>query len=172
MNETSELFERIYDKLHALATRHFARQPPSATLQPTALVHEVYLRLARYDMTDVNDREHFLALAATAMRQILIDETRRRRAAKRGNDWVHVTLEGVCSPRADSAVDMLVLDDLLTRLGALDPRHARVVELRVFAGMTVAEVARALSVSLSTAEKEWRKARAWLRLELGRANQT
>lgn len=172
MNETPDLFERVYGKLHALAERHFARQPPSVTLQPTALVHEVYLRLARHDMSAVNDREHFLALAATAMRQILIDETRRRKAAKRGDDWVRVTLEGVCAPREGGIVDMLVLDDLLTRLAALDPRHARVVELRVFAGMTVAEVARVLSISLSTAEKDWRKARAWLRVELGRASQT
>lgn len=172
MNEPSDLFERIYDKLHALAKRHFARQPASSTLQPTALVHEVYLRLARHDMADINDREHFLALAATAMRQILIDEARRRKAAKRGDEWVRVTLDGVRSPREDAIVDTLVLDDLITRLTALNPRHARVVELRVFAGMTVAEVARVLSVSLSTAEKDWRQARAWLRAELARATQT
>ncbi len=172
MSEQSSLFELVYDKLHTLAASHFRHQSSSSTLQPTALVHEVYVRLARQDPTIFEDREHFLAVAATAMRQILIDRARRRNAAKRGGDWVRVTLEGVMSTSQSAIVDMLVLDSVITRLAELNPRQAQVVELRVFAGMTVAEVASVLAISPSTAEKDWRQARAWMRVELKRSGQT
>ncbi|MCG8423420.1 MAG: ECF-type sigma factor [Proteobacteria bacterium] len=172
MNESSDLFEYVYDQLRVLAARHFRDQPTSSTLQPTALVHEVYVRLARHEFAGFNDREHFLAVAATAMRQIVIDRARRRKAAKRGGDYELITLnELVPVPgRAvrEVTMDVLEVDELITRLTRLSPRQARVVELRIFAGMTVAEIANTLRVSVATVEKDWRQARAWMRMELDR----
>ncbi len=172
MHETSELFERVYDRLRALAMRHFRSQSASVTLQPTALIHEVYLRLVRSDPDAFVDREHLLAVASTAMRQILVDQARRRKAVKRGGDFVRTTLTDVSAVRGDgvgdSPLDVLVVDELLSQLAELSPRQARIVELRVFAGMTVAEVASLLSVSVTTVEKDWRRARAWMRVELSR----
>lgn len=168
MQSSSELFAQVYDRLHALAEKQFRRQPAGATLQPTALIHEVYLRFARVPSMQFEGREHFLAVATTAMRQILVDKARRRNAAKRGGDRNRVTLSDALAVSEDSQLDVLVVDDLITRLSALSPRQARMVEMRVFAGMTVAEVARVLEVSVTTLEKEWRRVRAWMRVELGR----
>lgn len=165
--DSSTQFERVYEKLHALACRHVRGRGRSPTLQATALVHEVYLRMVRQDAAAFTDREHFLAVAATAMRQILIDRARRRSAAKRGGGWAQISLNGVEAPgRSGAIVDLIVLDDRITRLAALSPRQARVVEMRVFAGMTLDEVASVLAVSTSTVEKDWRQAKAWLRLQL------
>lgn len=166
--EASALFEDVYARLRELAHQRFRGARPSSTLQPTALVHEVYVRMAQQDPPPFNDREHLLAVAATAMRQILIDAARRRQAAKRGGDWARVTLGDVISPRQDDAVDVLELDRALTRLTELHARQARIVELRVFADLTVPEVARVLDVSTATVEKDWRQARAWLRVQLAR----
>ncbi|MCG8424668.1 MAG: ECF-type sigma factor [Proteobacteria bacterium] len=174
--QSGDLFERVYDKLHALAKRHFRRQSSASTLQPTALLHEVFLRLARYEAAQFADREHYLAIAATAMRQILIDRERRRRAAKRGAGFTRIPLEDVeniddvNSRHRTAMVNALALDGIITHLAELNPRQARVVELRVFAGMTVPEVASVLSVGVSTIEKDWRQARAWMRAQLRRAN--
>ncbi|GAB4563366.1 MAG: ECF-type sigma factor [Haliangiales bacterium] len=168
-SDSDEHFAHVYDKLHALAARHFARANAGATLQPTALVHEVYLRLVRQDPAKYGDREHFLAVAATAMRQIMIDRARRRQAAKRGGDRARVTLRDVAAlGDRDAVVDALGLDDLLTQLSDLSPRQAQVVEMRVFGGMTVAEIARVLETSASTVEREWRQARAWMRVQIER----
>lgn len=166
----STRFEQAYDRLRALAERHFSYHSPASTLQPTALVHEVYLRVTRSEASVFRDDEHFLAVAATAMRQVMIDHVRRHRASKRGGEWARVTLEDVALAPGNAAVDLLVLDEILHRLAELDPRQARIVELRVFAGMTVSEVALALGVSVATVEKRWRQARAWMRLELQRAD--
>jgi RNA polymerase sigma factor (TIGR02999 family) len=162
--EPSALFVQVYGRLRRLADRVLMG---ASTLQPTALVHEVYLRLGR-PATAFSDREHFLAIAATAMRQIAVDHARRRRAAKRGSDWERVTLEGVPTQGGESALDVLDLDRVLGRLAELNPRQAKIVELRCFAGMTVQEVAEMLAVSIATVEKDWRQARAWMRLELAR----
>ena len=167
---TAPRFEQVYDRLRALAERHFVPHSPALTLQPTALVHEVYLRMTQSETAAFRDDEHFLAVAATAMRHTMIDHVRRRRASKRGGDWARVTLEDVALAPGNAAVDLLVLDEILDRLAELDPRQTRIVELRVFAGMTVAEVALALGVSVATVEKRWRQARAWIRLELQRAD--
>jgi RNA polymerase sigma factor (TIGR02999 family) len=163
------LFQSVYKELRELAEGYFRRKRGDDTLQPTALVHEVYLRLAR-STASFKSREHFLAVAATAMRQILIDRERRRRARKRGGEGTRVTLTGDVVPsgaRADDAVvDVLALDAALRTLIQLSERQARIVELLYFGGLTVHETAAALDLSPSLTEKEWRRARAWLRREL------
>lgn len=169
--ELSNHFETTYAKLHALAKRHFRRQSSASTLQTTALVHEVYLRFARLDPAGIKDREHFMAMAATAMRQILTDMARRRSASKRGGGSCRITLDHAMVSHPGAACDALVINDLITRLTELDPRQARVVEMRVFADMTVPEVAHVLSVSVATVEKDWRKARAWMRARLDGADE-
>ncbi|ACY18701.1 ECF-type sigma factor [Haliangium ochraceum] len=164
-NHRSEQFERIYTRLHVQAKRVLRGQQAPGALEASALVHEVYLRLVHYDVATIQDDEHFFAVAATAMRQILIDRARRRRSHKRGGNWCRVPLpEYLLGERAPQR-EQLVAGDLLARLAAHHPRQARVVELRVFGGMTVPEVADALEVSLSTAEKDWRQARTWMRGE-------
>lgn len=163
--EPSNHFEMAYPKLHALAEKLFRRQPSTSTLQATALVHEVYLRFARLDPAGIKDREHFMAMAATAMHQILTDRARRRKASKRGGDGqISLSFPKVLGP--GSVCDVLVIHDLITRLSEMDPRQARVMEMRIFADMTVPEVARVLGVSVATVEMDWRKARAWMRVEL------
>jgi RNA polymerase sigma factor (TIGR02999 family) len=138
------------------------------TLQPTALVHEAFVRLVRVDAPQWQDRAHFMAVAATAMRQILTDQARRRTASKRGGAArERVTLSNLAA--FESPVDLLALDDLLGRLAALDERQARLVELRFFGGLTEDEAAESLGVSLRTVQKDWRKAKAWLLAELGRS---
>jgi RNA polymerase sigma factor (TIGR02999 family) len=154
--------------LRELAQQRFRRGPATSTLQPTALVHEVYVRMAQQDPAAFHDREHLLAVAATAMRQILIDQARRRQASKRGGGWARVTLGDVISPGQDGTVDLIELDRAITRLAELHARQSRIVELRVFADLTVAEVAGVLGISTATVEKDWRQARAWLRVQLTR----
>jgi RNA polymerase sigma-70 factor, ECF subfamily len=157
------LLPKVYGELRALAASYF-RGRPDQTLQPTALVHEALLRLLKPG-APIKDRSHFFAIAATAMRQILTDRARRRRAQKRGGpERERVTLSNIAA--FESPIDLVVLDELLTRLAALDERQARLVELRFFAGMTEEEAADTLDVSLRTVQKEWRKAKAWLLAEL------
>jgi RNA polymerase sigma factor (TIGR02999 family) len=164
-NEANTHLVAVYTELRALAASYF-RGRGSHTLQPTALVHEAFLRLNR-NAGAITDRAHFFAVAATAMRQILTDHARRRRALKRGGaERERVTLSNLAA--LESPVDLVALDDLLRRLAALDARQARLVELRFFAGMTEEETAEVLGVSLRTVQKEWRKAKAWLLAELGR----
>ncbi len=161
----SNHFETAYPKLHALAERLFRRQPSTSTIQATALVHEVYLRFARLDPAGIKDREHFMAMAATAMHQILTDRARRRKASKRGGGGqLSLAFPSVLGP--GTVFDVLMIHDLITRLSELDPRQARVVEMRIFADMTVQEVANVLGISVATVEMDWRKARAWMRAEL------
>lgn len=169
MIEPSVRFVQAYERLRTLAERHYFFSP-SCTMQPTALVHEVYLRMAESEACEFRDDEHFLAVAATAMRQVMIDRVRRRKANKRGGGWARVTLQDVALAPGNAPVDLLVLDEVLARLATLDARQARIVELRVFGGLTVPEVAHALAVSVRTVEKDWRQARAWMRLELQRAD--
>lgn len=160
------LLAHVYPELHALAARYFHQQPASHTLQPTALVHEAFMRLIDQSGSAWNDREHFFAVAATAMRQILTDHARRRRAVKRGGDRAQLSLESSSEPSEDAPVDLIDLDEALSRLAELDARKHRVVELRYFGGLTVDEVARVLQLSKTTVESEWRAARAWLNAEL------
>jgi RNA polymerase sigma factor (TIGR02999 family) len=162
----ARLVPRVYAELRALAGSYF-RGRPGQTLQPTALVHEAYLRLCRADASQWKDRAHFMAVAATAMRQILTDQARRRTANKRGGaKKERVTLSNL--PAFAPTVDVVALDDLLGRLAELDERQAKLVELRFFGGLTEEEAAETLAVSLRTVQKDWRKAKAWLLAELER----
>jgi RNA polymerase sigma factor (TIGR02999 family) len=135
-------------------------------LQPTALVHEAFLRLVEYETADFKSRTHFCAVAAAAMRHVLIDHARGAGRAKRGGDWQRITLSGAEELSSSDEVDLLTLDDALTELGKLDPRAARVVELRFFGGLTEAQVGAELGVSERTVRNDWSMARAWLRTRL------
>jgi len=157
----------LYSQLRALAGAYFRGQGAEHTLQPTALVNEAFLKLAASN-TPVRERSHFLALAATAMRQILTDHARKKNADKRGGGLRRITLTGpalLADGEAD-VVGVLEIDALLSRLGAVSERQARIVEMRLFGGLTVTEVAEALDTSPRTVEREWRFARAWLRRHL------
>ena len=154
------LLPLVYDELHAIAGRHMRGERPEHTLQPTALVHEAFLRLAGIDVS-YEDRAHFIRAASQAMRRVLVDHARARNAAKRGGN-LRVTLDEALVPQDDRVVDLLVLDDALNRLASAEPRWARVVELRFFGGLEVAEVAAALGISTATAKRDWQFARAWL----------
>ena len=157
----------LYSELRALAADFLRRERPDHTLQATALVHEAWMRLSVQDDSRWGNRAQFFALAAQAMRRVLVDHARRRRADKRGGDARRVTLATDLTPPLDSAeLDLLVLDDALDRLATMDARQARVVELRFFAGLTVDDVAEVLGVSPRTVAGEWRLARAWLSREL------
>ena len=160
------LLPLLYSELHAIAARHMRGERPGHTLQPTALVHEAFLRLVGGTPATFDDRAHFLRAASQAMRRVLVDHARARNAAKRGGA-LRVTLDEGVAGADDGAVDLLVLDDALSRLAAAEPRWAQVVELRYFAGLEVPEVAEALGISTATVKRDWRFARAWLARALG-----
>lgn len=155
----------VYDELRALARSFFGRQRSDHTLEPTALVHDAYVRLVHQDKVDWNGRAHFFATAARAMRQILVNHAEAKGAQKRGGGWNRVTL-AVADTDTERVVDILALEEALTRLEALDSRQARVVELRYFARMTIEETASVVGVSPRTVELDWRMAKAWLAKEL------
>jgi RNA polymerase sigma factor (TIGR02999 family) len=157
----------LYDDLRQLAEQHFARENPQHTLQPTALIHESFLRLIGQHKTDWAGREHFLALASTTMRRILTDHARARLKQKRGGGRRRVPLSPDQQLVLESPDDILAIHDALEKLERLDSRQAKIVEYRFFGGLTVPEVARALNVSTRTVEAEWTMIRAWLRKELG-----
>ncbi len=164
---TTAMMSLVYDELRALAGGYFRSQPSDHTLQPTALVHEAFLRLAHTDVSKLNGREHFFAVAATAMRQILTSHARKRLAVKRGGGAKQITLTNVVLPDSPSTLDVVELDRVLSELERLNERQARLVEYRFFGGLTIPEIAKVLEVSVTTAEKDWRRARAWLAAELG-----
>ena len=152
----------VYDELRRLARRQLFSGPPGATVSATELVHEVYLKLARSGGAPPRDRAHLLAVAARAMRQILVDAARRRTAGKRGGDMPPVTLNDEVHGADPRLAEILAVDDSLDALARLDPRLGRLIELRFFAGLSVEETAAALGVSDRTVKREWRKARAYL----------
>ena len=161
-----ELAALLYDELRALARQELAGERPGHTLQPTALVHEAYLRLVGGEGGPFENRAHFFGAAATAIRRVLVDHARRRGREKRGGGVAPLSLDKVNPAQPISDAELLGLDEALARLSEFDPTKARVVELRFFAGMTVEELARALGLSESTVRRHWRTARAWLRGEL------
>ncbi|MCG8407804.1 MAG: sigma-70 family RNA polymerase sigma factor [Phycisphaerales bacterium] len=163
---SEKLFPIVYHELHRLASSHMRRQRSDHTLQPTALVHEVFLRLVDQAKSTWKDRAHFMALAATAMRQILIKHARGKNTAKRGGGWNRLTLDEAVTPHENKTLDLIALDDALVKLRELSERQCRVVELRFFCGMTIAETAEALGLGSTTVEDDWHMARAWLALEL------
>jgi RNA polymerase sigma factor (TIGR02999 family) len=162
------LVPTVYAELRRIAARAMRRESAGHTLQPTALVGEAYLRLVDQSSADWRGRTHFFAVAAVAMRHIIIDQVRHRNRAKRGGDLRAVTLDDAVAPASDPDVDVFALYEALERLAALDPRQASIVEMRFFGGLSVEEVAEVLGVSKRTVEGEWSHARAWLRVELGR----
>jgi len=159
----------LYDDLRRVARGHLRRERPGHSLQATALVHEVFLRLVDVDRMTLKSRAHFFALSARLMRQILVDHARRQRASKRGGSATVISLNeasGAAAPTSTSSVDVLALDEALDALSSLDARQCRVVELRFFAGLNIPEAADALGVSTATVEREWAMAKAWLHQRL------
>lgn len=167
-----EAFDRlvplVYDDLHRIARRHM-RRVGGGTIGTTGLVHEAYLKMVDQGRVDWQDRGHFLAVSAHAMRQVLVDYARKRNAAKRGGGAAVVTLEEDRIAVEDQVADVLALDQALERLAEHDERLARTVECRVFGGLSEQETADALGVSLRTAQRDWRRARAWLKTSLEEA---
>jgi RNA polymerase sigma-70 factor (ECF subfamily) len=167
-----QLLPLVYEQLRAIAGSYFRGQGGDHTLQPTALVHEAYLKLVRAADQNWADSDHFCAVAATAMRQILRDHAAMKRAAKRGGPdakKADLDVDQLTTPSGDRAVDVVDLDDALSRLSELDARQGRIIELWFFGGLPVERVAGVLGVSARTVERDWRKARAWLNAELVRA---
>lgn len=167
------LLPLVYEELRALAGSHFRHQRPDHTLQPTALVHEAFVRLIDQPEDKWNDRAHFFAVAATAMRQILMDHARRKKADKRGGGggWGRIELEHAAGEaQRESDIDIIALDEALSKLAELDGggRKHRIVELRFFGGLSMDEIATSLGVSKTTVESDWRAARAWLAAEVSK----
>jgi RNA polymerase sigma factor (sigma-70 family) len=184
-----ELTALIYQELRALAQRHLRRERPNHTIQRTALVHEAFVRLVNQQSVDWQSRAHFFGLASNLMRRILVDHARARLASKRGGGVAVVSLDEITSPgdvddqspgvgaqyapepqHLDGATDddVAAIDEALTRLGALDARQARIVEMRYFGGLTIEETAQVMEISDATVKREWTLARAWLRRELSK----
>jgi RNA polymerase sigma factor (TIGR02999 family) len=160
------LLQLVYDELRDLASAFFRRERANHTLQPTALVHEAYLRLVTPGVQNWESRAHFMAVAAKAMRNALVDHARAKKAAIRGGNTPTLLLEPDLIPADGPGFDTLALEEALDRLAALDQRKAKVVESRFFGGMTMEETALVLGVSISTVEADWRMARAWLLSDL------
>lgn len=163
-----ELIPLLYQDLRRLARRTLADRQANHTLQSTALVHEAYLRLTARDRARWQNREHFFAVAATAMRHIVVDHARRRHAAKRGAGQTMVRLDESFAPAQHRELDVAALDDALTALAALDPAQSQVVELRFFGGLSIEAVAKVMGISPATVKREWATARSWLFAELQR----
>jgi RNA polymerase sigma factor (TIGR02999 family) len=162
------LIPLIYDELRRLAARHLRRERLDHTLQPTALVHEAYLRLVDQRETEWRNRAYFFGAAAQIMRRILVDHAREHGAAKRGGAEHRVTLEEDVALAGGRDVNLLALDDALRRLAEIDPHKSRVVELRFFSGLSIEETAEVVGVSPATVTRQWRTAKAWLHREIGR----
>jgi RNA polymerase sigma factor (TIGR02999 family) len=160
------LLPLVYKELRRLAAGYLRREKPGQTLQPTALVHEAYMRLMKDRPDRWQNRAHFCAIAAHSMRQILIERARARGAAKRGGVRHRVTLDDALAAGEDRSIDLLALDEALERLAAIDPEQARLVELRFFGGLTVEETAEAMDISPATVKRHWTIAKAWLTREL------
>ncbi len=162
----ADLLPLVYQELHALAESYFRQERDDHTLQPTALVHEAYMRLVDQSSIEWKSRNQFFVIAAKAMRNILVDHARTRGRVKRGGDWREVTLDAVEQTlgggKESGGVDMVALHDALEQLARFDERKARLVELRFFAGLSENDAAEVLGISRTTASEHWRMARAWL----------
>jgi RNA polymerase sigma factor (TIGR02999 family) len=163
-----ELVPLVYGELREIARQKLRYERSGHTLTSTALVHEAYLKLVQLDRIQWESRAHFLAIAANAMRKVLVDHARRRKRAKRGGIVPHVTLHEVADLSVKEADRILDLDDALDKLAALNPRHARIVECRFFGGLTIEETATALGVSPATVKRDWTLLYVWLQRELER----
>jgi RNA polymerase sigma factor (TIGR02999 family) len=161
----NQLLPLVYDELHRLARSYFRRERGEHTLQPTALVHEAYIRLVDQH-TPMDNRGHFMAVAATQMRRVLLDYARKHRSARRGGGGQKVLLEDTMAITAQRPVDMIALDTALLKLSTLDINQAHLVELRFFAGLSVEETAAVMGVSPATVKRNWSSARAFLHREM------
>ena len=160
------LMPLVYDELHRLAGRSLSHERQGHTLQPTALVHEAYLKLVDQTNTSWQNRAQFFAAAAQVMRHILVDYARSRKAFKRGGDYCRLSLDESVISFEEKDPDLLTLNEALNSLAAIDPQQSRVVELRVFGGFTVEETAEALGISPRTVKREWSMAKAWLHKQM------
>jgi RNA polymerase sigma-70 factor, ECF subfamily len=163
----SQLIEVVYGELHRIAAREMRREHGEHTLQATAIVHEAYLRICRSEPISWADREHFFAVAAQQLRRVLVDQARRRQSGKRGGGVVKLSLWDADAPGIGPDVRILAVNEALTKLESLDPRAAKVVELRFFGGLNEAEAAKALQVSVATLKRDWEFAKTWLTRQLG-----
>ena len=161
-----ELMPLVYTELRSLARRYLKSERSGHTLQPTALVNEVYLRLVDQQNASFQSRAQFFGLAARLMRNILVDHARKRRTAKRGGEPYRLSLSTADRIGTKQDLDIVALDDALNRLSALNPQHGQTVELRFFGGLTIEETAAAMGLSHATVERDWSFARAWLRREM------
>lgn len=166
-----ELMPLVYGELRRIAQHHWSSQPPGHTLQPTALIHEAFVKLIGPGNKSFQNRTHFYAVASMAMRQVLVNHAEVRLAQKRGGGAANVSLDDVDVAVRQEAQDVLALDGALKTLHAMDPRKSRVVELRYFGGLSIEETADALGVSPVTVTRDWQAARAWLASEIGVGNQ-
>jgi RNA polymerase sigma-70 factor (ECF subfamily) len=166
----ARLMPLVYDELRRLADYYLRQERPDHTLQPTALVHEAYLKLVDQTRVDWQNRAHFFGVAAQLMRRILVDHARRHRASKRGGLQQKMALDEAVDYSQPRDVDLLALDEALNALAKLDERQSRIVELRFFGGLTIEETAEALGVSPATVKVDWSMAKAWLRREIGRGS--
>jgi RNA polymerase sigma factor (TIGR02999 family) len=162
----NKLMPLVYDELHRLAGRYLRNERPGHTLQTTALVHEAYLKLVDQTNASWQNRVQFFSAAAQVMRHILVDYARSRRAFKRGGDYCRLSLDEAVISSEEKDPDLLTLNEALERLAAIDSQQSRVVELRVFGGLTVEETAEALGVSPRTVKREWSMAKAWLHKQI------
>jgi RNA polymerase sigma factor (TIGR02999 family) len=160
-----QLMPLVYDELHRLAEHYMRSERPDHTLQPTALVHEAYLRLMGMDVP-LENRVHFFAIAAQVMRRILVDHARKYQYAKRGSGARKVSLDEAIDLTEERSADLIALDDALKSLSALDPRKSRIIELQYFGGLTYEETAHVLDISLTTVHREVKMAKAWLYREI------
>jgi len=167
----NELVPLLYRELRALAGKALQSERTGHTLQPTALVHELYFRLVGQTEVKWQDRTHFLAIASSLMRRILCDHARRRHAEKRGNYRKRVTLRDDLVVSGRHQVDVLIIDELLARLATLDARQAQLVELRFFSGLSVEEIAAIMQLSPTTIKREWNSAKAWLHREMRQSSE-
>jgi RNA polymerase sigma factor (TIGR02999 family) len=156
----------VYDDLRKLAAWQLQSERPDHTLQPTALVHEVYLKLAAQNPVEWQNKAHFFALAAQVMRHILVDYARTRQREKRGGAHTKITLEDALNLGSPSDPELIALDEALNALAEKDPRKSLIVELRYFGGLSIEETAESLGVSTTTVRREWTMAKAWLRREM------
>ncbi len=162
----NKLMPLVYDELHRLASRYLRHERPGHTLQTTALVHEAYLKLVDQRNANWENRLQFFAAAAQVMRHVLVDYARRRRASKRGGDYCRLSLDEARISSEEKDADLLALNEALNNLAAIDPQQSRVVELRVFGGLTVEETAEAMGISPRTVKREWSMAKAWLHRQI------
>lgn len=168
----AKLMPLVYEDLRHLAKKYFRDERPDHTLQPTALVHEAYLRMVDQTRVGWKDRTHFFAVAAKVMRRVLVDYARARKRARRGGERQRIELDSRVSPMDMAELDVLALHEAIEKLAELDERQAQIVEMRFFSGMTVEEVAEALGVSKRTIEGDWKHAKAWLRAEFAHEAET